>query len=271
VTLLVPETGRISPPLTTPRPTSVLKWMFRSDVSSRLLYANTARLIVPTSVVRELQFMADKADHDKRERARYGLDVIDQLQAIESVQVAVLDDGVTNQNGVDEQLIVLAKRWQARLCTIDYNLNKSARVQGVQVININELAHALRITYLPGEKLEVKLQQAGQDSHQAVGYLDDGTMVVVDNARQQIGSTLTVEATRVLQTAAGKMLFAKKIGSRTTKSTSGRSKTVPNKSVDTSSQNSTKTKRNSKRQSITRQRANAEDSLVQLANNQSEQ
>ncbi len=169
----------------------------------------SAKLVVPRSVVRELQFMADKADHDKRERARFGLDVIEQLQTIGTLKVEVIDDGITSQTGVDEQLMNLALKWHAKLCTIDYNLNKSARVQGIEVININELAHALRITYLPGEKLEVKLQQPGQDSHQAVGYLDDGTMVVVDNAKSFIGQTLEVEATRVLQTAAGKMMFAR--------------------------------------------------------------
>lgn len=169
----------------------------------------SSKLIVPRSVVRELQFMADKADHDKRERARFGLDVIEQLQNVDDIKLDVIDDGITSQQGVDEQLINLAIKWQAKLCTIDYNLNKSARVQNVRVVNINELAHALRVTYLPGEQLEVKLQQPGQDSHQAVGYLDDGTMVVVDNAKQFIGQTLTVEATRVLQTAAGKMMFAK--------------------------------------------------------------
>lgn len=169
----------------------------------------SARLIVPRSVVRELQFMADKADHDKRERARFGLDVIDQLQALDTITIEVIDDGITSQSGVDEQLMNLAKKWQAKLCTIDYNLNKSARALGIEVINVNELAHALRVTYLPGETLEVKLQQPGQDSHQAVGYIDDGTMVVVDNGKQLIGRTIQVEATRVLQTAAGKMMFAK--------------------------------------------------------------
>lgn len=169
----------------------------------------SAPLVVPTSVVRELQFMADKADHDKRERARFGLEMIEQLQSLDGVSASVVDDGVTDTYGVDEQLIKLSQRWHATLCTIDYNLNKSARVQAVKVININELAHALRVTYLPGESFEVKLIQPGQDSHQAVGYMDDGTMVVVDHARAFIGQTLIVEATRVLQTAAGKMLFAK--------------------------------------------------------------
>ncbi len=169
----------------------------------------SAKLVVPTSVVRELQFMADRADHEKRERARFGLDMIEQLKTHDSVTLEVVDDGIADQHGVDEQLIKLAQKWSAKLCTIDYNLNKSARVQGVQVININELAHALRVTYLPGETFDIKLVQPGQDAAQAVGYLDDGTMVVVDNAKPFIGQTLHVEATRVLQTAAGKMMFAR--------------------------------------------------------------
>lgn len=222
----------------------------------------SAKLIVPRSVVRELQFMADKADHDKRERARFGLDVIEQLQSIDTVDLEVIDDGETSQSGVDEQLMNLAKKWQAKLCTIDYNLNKSARVQGVQVININELAHALRVLYLPGETLEVKLQQTGQESHQAVGYLDDGTMVVVDNAKPYIGQTLRVEATRVLQTAAGKMMFAKhfekghknQLSKKTdTKNSSSTRKTVPKKRVQKNRPASPR---------------NHEDAVVALANRQ---
>jgi uncharacterized protein YacL len=174
----------------------------------------SAELIVPNSVVRELQYMADKADHDKRERARFGLEMIEKLQQLETVSLRVVEDGATDSHGVDEQLIVLAKRWDARLCTIDYNLNKSARVQSVVVININELAHALRVAYLPGESVELKLVQAGQESRQAVGYLDDGTMVVVDGAKNLIGQSVQAEVTRVLQTAAGKMMFAKLLTDR---------------------------------------------------------
>jgi uncharacterized protein YacL len=221
----------------------------------------SSKLIVPRSVVRELQFMADKADHDKRERARFGLDVIEQLQNIEGIQLVVIDDGITSQQGVDEQLINLALKWQAKLCTIDYNLNKSARVQSVRVININELAHALRVTYLPGEQLEVKLQQPGQDSHQAVGYLDDGTMVVVDNAKSFIGQTLSVEATRVLQTAAGKMMFAKhheKMPARTTvKQTTQTQKNLEQKPRRTNT---------SHRHQRPQKPKTPEDSLVDLAN-----
>ena len=218
-----------------------------------------SKLIVPRSVVRELQFMADRADHDKRERARYGLDVIEQLQSIEAVRVEVVDDGITSQQGVDEQLINLALKWQAKLCTIDYNLNKSARVQNVSVININELAHALRITYLPGETLDVKLQQPGQDSHQAVGYLDDGTMVVVDNAKAFIGQTLTVEATRVLQTAAGKMMFAKHHEKPVRPMRSAPQQAVQSTKPKSRHTSSNRRSRQSKPRTV-------EDSLVDLAN-----
>lgn len=170
----------------------------------------TSRLLVARSVVRELQFMADKADHDKRERARFGLEVIEKLQQLPAIDVEVFDDGITSQHGVDEQLILLAQKTGAKLCTIDYNLNKAARVQSVEIININELAHALRVVHLPGEKLDVELVQPGQDKKQGVGYLDDGTMVVVDDSRDFIGKSVNVELTRVLQTAAGRMVFAKR-------------------------------------------------------------
>lgn len=178
----------------------------------------SSRLIVVRSVVRELQFMADKADHDKRERARYGLEIIEKLQDIPGVEVEVREDGELSEHGVDEQLILLAQRSGAKLCTIDYNLNKAARVQSVEIININELAHALRVIHLPGEKIDVELIQPGQDKKQAVGYLDDGTMVVVDDSRDLIGQTVAVELTRVLQTTAGRMMFAR----RTTKSSTER-------------------------------------------------
>lgn len=172
----------------------------------------SARLIVPKSVVRELQYMADKADHDKRERARFGLDMIQSLQSLDGVTVEVLDDGDTHTAGVDEQLIVLAKKLGARLCTTDYNLNKVARVESINVVNVNELAHALRPMHLPGERLMIAVIQPGQGNDQGVGYLDDGTMVVVDRAKRLVGETVEVEATRVLQTEAGRMLFARRVG-----------------------------------------------------------
>lgn len=169
----------------------------------------TARLLVPKSVVSELQYMADRADHDKRERARFGLDMIEALQSLDEVSAEVFDDRKPAEREVDEQLLRLAQSHGARLCTIDYNLNKAARVQGVQVINVNELAHALRIVHLPGEQTVVKIVQRGQEAKQGVGYLDDGTMVVVDDAKNRINEELEIVVTRVLQTAAGKMMFAR--------------------------------------------------------------
>lgn len=212
----------------------------------------TAPVVIPRSVVRELQYMADKADHDKRERAREGLVMIEQLQGIEDLQVQIINDPELQNGGVDERLVELAHSSGARLCTIDYNLNKAARVQGVHVVNINELAHALRVVHLPGEKVELKLVQPGQESRQAVGYLDDGTMVVVDDAKAQIGQTVTVEVTRVLQTAAGKMFFAKKIGAGQT------TQAKPKKFINKKAQ----------KHPVRSPRKTAEDSLIELTKQQ---
>jgi len=168
-------------------------------------------LVIPRSVVGELQFLADHADSDKRARARYGLDVISQLQAMDGVDVELLQDGSRAKEGVDNQLLKLAKENHSAICTIDYNLNKVAVVEGIQVLNINELAQGLRMAHLPGESMLVELVQKGQDNHQGVGYLADGTMVVVEQSSGQIGQTVQVEVTRSLQTAAGKMMFARKV------------------------------------------------------------
>ncbi|EDK72504.1 PilT protein domain protein [candidate division TM7 genomosp. GTL1] len=166
-------------------------------------------LIVPRSVVAELQYMADNADHDKRMRARYGLDVIQELQQMKGVTVEVLQDPKTKD--VDGQLVILAKQYNAQLCTIDYNLNKVAQVEGITVLNVNELAQALRTTHLPGETYKLQLVQKGSDSHQGVGYLEDGTMVVVEQSSNLIGKDVLVEFTRVLQTQAGRMMFARRV------------------------------------------------------------
>lgn len=171
-------------------------------------------LVIPRSVVGELQFLADNADADKRTRARAGLDVISELQAMKDVDVEILQDGSRAHEGVDERLLKLAKQYAAVICTIDYNLNKVAVVEGIQVLNINELAQGLRMAYLPGEKFFVELIQKGQDSHQAVGHLSDGTMVVVEQSSALIGQTVEVEAIRSLQTAAGKMMFARRVAAK---------------------------------------------------------
>lgn len=171
----------------------------------------TDTLVIPRSVIGELQFLADNADHDKRTRARHGLDIVTELQNIPHITVEILQDGSKASEGVDERLLTLAKKHGAAICTIDYNLNKVAVVEGLTVLNVNELAQSLRMAYLPGERMLLELVQKGQEQHQAVGYLPDGTMVVVENSQKNIGQSIEVEFIRSLQTAAGRMMFAKPI------------------------------------------------------------
>lgn len=166
-------------------------------------------LVIPRSVIGELQYLADNADHEKRSRARHGLDVVQELQNMAGINVEILQDGSKAEEGVDERLLKLAKEHGGAICTIDFNLNKVAQVEGITVLNVNELAQSLRMAYLPGEKILLELMQKGQDSHQAVGYLVDGTMVVVEHANKLIGQKAEIEFIRSLQTAAGKMMFAK--------------------------------------------------------------
>jgi uncharacterized protein YacL len=168
-------------------------------------------LVIPRSVIGELQFLADNADHEKRARARHGLDVVSDLQKMPEVNVEILQDGSKADEGVDERLLTLAKKHKAAICTIDYNLNKVAVVENIPVLNVNELAQSLRMAYLPGEKTLLELVQKGQDAHQAVGYLPDGTMVVVEQSNKLIGQSVEVEFIRSLQTAAGKMMFARRV------------------------------------------------------------
>ena len=167
-------------------------------------------LAIPRSVIGELQFLADNADPDKRARARHGLDVARELQSLDGLDVQLFQDGSKAEEGVDERLLNLAKKYNGAICTIDYNLNKVAVVEGVTVCNVNELAKNLRMAYLPGEKTKIELVQKGQDNHQGVGYLPDGTMVVVEQASAQIGQIVEIEFIRSLQTAAGKMMFARR-------------------------------------------------------------
>jgi uncharacterized protein YacL len=171
----------------------------------------SGKLSIPRSVIGELQFLADNADNEKRARARHGLDVVSELQAMPNVKVEIFQDGSKAEEGVDERLLKLAKKYHGSICTIDYNLNKVAVVENVEVLNVNDLAMSLRMAYLPGEKMMLELTQKGQDSHQAVGHLTDGTMVVVEHANNRIGQTVEIEFIRSLQTAAGKMMFAKLI------------------------------------------------------------
>ena len=177
------------------------------------------KLVIPRSVVGELQFLADNADSEKRSRARHGLDIISELQAMANIKVEILQDGSRAKEGVDERLLKLAKQYNGSICTIDYNLNKVAQVEDIIVLNVNDLAMSLRMAYLPGEKMLLELTQKGQDGHQAVGHLVDGTMVVVERANSYIGKTVEIEFIRSLQTAAGKMMFAKLVQEKSRNST----------------------------------------------------
>ncbi len=167
------------------------------------------QVIVPKSVLAEMQLLADGADHAKRERARHGMDVVKQLQDVLGGSFQLLQDGARTASGVDDRLIDLAKETDSALLTLDYNLNKVAQVEGVKVLNINELAKSIRMVHLPGDIVTIELAQKGQASDQAVGYLADGTMVVVEQAKKYLGSRREVEIIRSLQTDAGKMMFAK--------------------------------------------------------------
>ena len=172
----------------------------------------TSTLFIPRSVVGELQFLADNADTEKRSRARHGLDIVKELQAMTNVNVEIFNDGTKAEEGVDNRLLKLAKEYNGAVCTIDFNLNKVAQVENIVVLNVNNLAKTLRMAYLPGEKIKLELTQKGNDQHQAVGHLDDGTMVVVEHASSQIGKIVEIEFIRGLQTAAGKMMFARLVG-----------------------------------------------------------
>lgn len=170
------------------------------------------QLIVPKFIVSELQLLADGQDAHKRERARFGLDVIARLQE-ELKDVKIIDFQATAKN-TDDKLLETAKKRGAMLCTNDFNLNKVAVIEGVTVLNVNQLAQAVRPTALPGEKHAVKIVQKGSNKNQGVGYLEDGTMVVVNDAGRMINKTVDVTVTRMLQTEAGKMMFARRIDDR---------------------------------------------------------
>ncbi len=166
-------------------------------------------LVIPQFVLRELQLVADSADSLKRNRGRRGLDILQRIQKIANLQVQIVEDDFPGIREVDMKLIELAKELEAKIITNDFNLNKVAQLQGVEVLNINELANSLKPIVLPGEVMKVFILKEGKEYNQGVAYLDDGTMVVVDNARKMIGKTIDIAVTSVLQTTAGKMIFGK--------------------------------------------------------------
>jgi uncharacterized protein YacL len=166
-------------------------------------------IVAPQFVLRELQLVADSADSLKRNRGRRGLDILQRLQKMASVQIQIVEDDFPAVREVDLKLIELAKLYEGKIITNDFNLNKVAQLQGVAVLNINELANSLKPIVLPGETMKVFILKEGKEYNQGVAYLDDGTMVVVDNARKMIGKTIDISVTSVLQTTAGKMIFGK--------------------------------------------------------------
>lgn len=166
-------------------------------------------LIVPRFVLSELQFVADSADGMRRARGRRGLEVLKRLQKESSTPVKIVNDDPPGAQHVDEKLVLLAKKWSCPVITNDYNLNKVASLQGVAVLNINELANAVKTVLIPGETLHIQIIQPGKEIGQGVGYLEDGTMVVVEDGQTYLDQSIAVTVTKVLQTAAGRMIFAK--------------------------------------------------------------
>ena len=166
-------------------------------------------LVVPQFVLRELQLIADSSDSLKRNRGRRGLDILQRMQKMATITVQIVEDDFPAIREVDMKLIELARQYEGKVVTNDFNLNKVAQLQGIAVLNVNELANALKPVVLPGEIMRVFILKEGKEYNQGVAYLDDGTMVVVDNAKKMISKTIDVSVTSVLQTTAGKMIFGK--------------------------------------------------------------
>ena len=166
-------------------------------------------LVIPNFVLTELQMIADSADSIKRNRGRRGLDILNKMQKDQSIMVKISDMDFADVPEVDSKLVKLAKIMKAKVITNDFNLNKIAEFHGVPVLNINQLSNALKPIVLPGEEMNVSLIKEGKDPNQAIGYLDDGTMVVVENGRRKLNYDVDVVVTSVLQTTAGRMIFAR--------------------------------------------------------------
>lgn len=166
-------------------------------------------LLIPRFVLTELQYIADSPDSLRRQRGRRGMEVLSQLQKEPSIPVRMSDIDVDGVREVDDKLVILARQLKCPVMTNDYNLNRIAELQGVKVLNVNELANAVKSVLLPGEILSMRVIQEGKESGQGVGYMDDGTMVVVENGREFMNREIDVLVTKVLQTAAGRMIFAR--------------------------------------------------------------
>jgi uncharacterized protein YacL len=178
------------------------------DVAKTRIFDNP--LVIPRFVLQELQYIADAPDRLKRNRGRRGLEIINKLQTEKGLDIEIMNKGIMDdRHGVDQKLVALAEELKAKIVTADYNLNRVAHIRGVDVVNLNDLGNSLKPVVLPGEAIEVKIIKAGEEPGQGIGYMSDGTMVVVEGGRKFIGSTIPACITSSLQTSAGKMIFAR--------------------------------------------------------------
>lgn len=170
-----------------------------------------SQLVIPQFVIAELQHIADSGEKLRRNRGRRGLDILNRLKGDKQVDLMIFDRDLPEFEGqpVDQKLVLLAKHLEGKVVTNDFNLNKVAKVQNIDVVNLNEIANALKPIFLPGEVVTVRVMKQGEESHQGVGYLDDGTMVVIENGRDHLNEMVTAQVTSVLQTNAGRMVFAR--------------------------------------------------------------
>lgn len=178
-----------------------------ADIAKTGFLAGT--LLIPRFILNELQYIADSADSLRRQRGRRGMEVLSQLQKDSAIPVRISDIDVEGVREADDKLVILARQLRCPILTNDYNLNRVAELQGVAVLNVNELANAVKSVLLPGETLQVDIIQEGKETGQGVGYLDDGTMVVIEDGRDHLNHKAAVMVTKVLQTAAGRMIFAR--------------------------------------------------------------
>lgn len=165
------------------------------------------KILIPQFILNELQNVADSSDPLKRAKGRKGLEVLDHIQHDQSIETEIIDEETISREAVDSRLIKLAKKKKAKILTVDFNLNKVAKIQGIEVLNINELAEAIKPVLIPGEDILVKIIQEGKEPGQGIGYLNDGTMIVVESGSSLLGQEIMCEVVRIFQTVAGKMIF----------------------------------------------------------------
>lgn len=168
-----------------------------------------AKFIIPRFVLNELHALADSTDHMKRQKGKRGIEILHSLKKEPNIEIEIVDQNAEDIKSVDEKIVKLTQDLDAKVLTTDYNLNRIAQLQGVKVLNINDLANALKPTFIAGQRFSLKLIKEGKEHNQAVGYLEDGTMVVVENARKFIGRTVNIEVTSVLQSSSGRIVFTK--------------------------------------------------------------